>query len=57
MIDQDPITKFTVAKRSEIYGTAYLDAAGSGQVFADVWALATTSRSTASRASSTGYPP
>ena len=39
VIDQDPITKFTLAKRSEIYGTAYMDAARAGQVFTDVWAL------------------
>jgi dienelactone hydrolase len=41
-IEQDPTTKFTVAKRSEIFGTQFLDAARAGQVFTDLWTFGKT---------------
>lgn len=41
-IEQNPTTKFTVAKRSEIFGTQFLDAARSGKVFTDLWTFGQT---------------
>ena len=38
-IDADPITKFTVSKRAEIYGKAELDAARAGKLFTDMWSF------------------
>ena len=37
-----PQDRFTLAKRSEIYGPQYLDAARAGQVFTDLWSLGQT---------------
>ena len=41
-IEQDPTTKFTVAKRSEIFGAQFLEAARAGQVFTDMWTFGNT---------------
>ena len=37
-----PQDRFTLAKRSEIYGPQYLDAARAGQVFTDLWSFGQT---------------
>ena len=37
-----PSERFTLAKRSEIYGAQYLDAARAGQVFTDLWSFGRT---------------